>query len=143
MVDSDPRIPPVSPIVELLLREDSPETKDVMALVGFVGPGRGSDVRLYPDIDLQRWMDIPVEAIVAHKPLEEVNTGRPGRTIVWVHRDAMFEPVFKPAVLTEPEFADLFDSSWISTWPLLPHTRLVAAEMLDLVPHLAYSRKDT
>jgi hypothetical protein len=143
VAEDDRRIPPVSPIVELLLREDSAETKDVMALVGFVGPGRGSDVRLYPDIDLQRWMDIPLEAIVAHRPLDDINSSRRGRTIVWVRRDAMFERVFKQGVLTEQAFADLFEGSWISTWPLLPETRLVAAELLDLVPHLAYSHKDT
>ena len=53
-------VPDPSPIVEALLKEGSPdETQDVTPLIGFVGPGRNGDIRLYPDLDFQRWMDVP------------------------------------------------------------------------------------
>jgi hypothetical protein len=135
-VTDDDRIPPISSIVERLLKNGSNETEDVMALVGFVGPGRDGDVRLYPDIDFQRWMDIAPDDIVGSSPLTAFNPGRLDRTVVWVRRDAMMGPVFKPDSLKN--FEDDFAGSWMSTWPLIPETRLVAAQILDLVPHLEY-----
>ena len=53
-----------------------------MALVGFVGPGHDGDVRLYPDIDFQRWMDFrPTRSsTVLRSP-----TPAGGRTVIWVN----------------------------------------------------------
>ena len=48
-MSDDPRRPPTSHSIEALLDEQTGNTKDVMALVGHVGPGRGDDVRLYSD----------------------------------------------------------------------------------------------
>jgi hypothetical protein len=135
-VNDDKPIPKSSPIVEALLKEESIETEDVMALVGFVGPGRNGDVRLYPDIDFQRWMDIAPDEIVDHSPLTAFNPGRLDRTVVWVRREAMMSPVFKPESLKN--FKDDFAGSWMSTWPLIPQTRLLAAQLLNLVPDLEY-----
>jgi hypothetical protein len=134
-VSDDDRIPPISPIVERLLKNGSNETEDVMALVGFVGPGRGGDVRLYPDIDFQRWMDIPPGDIVDSSPLDADHTGLAGRTVVWVRQETMFQPVFKQDSFLDFE-AD-FAGSWMSTWPLIPSTRYVAAQILDLLPRLS------
>ena len=135
-MNDDARIPKPTPIVERLLKEGSNETEDVTALVGFVGPGRDGDVRLYPDLDFQRWMDIPPEDIVASSPLDADDMGLQGnrRTVVWVKHDAMFAPVFKEDSFLD--FQDDFAGSWLSTWPLLPETRYVAAQVLGLVPRL-------
>jgi hypothetical protein len=126
---------PVSDIVKDLLKEgSSDETQDVTALIGFVGPGRNGDIRLYPDLDFQRWMDIPESAIAGFSALDSDAIQLTGRTVVWVQHDWILEPVFKQESLID--FSDDFTGSWISTWPLIPQTRLVAAELLDLTPSL-------
>jgi hypothetical protein len=128
-------VPEFSPIVKALLKEgSSDETKDVVALIGFVGPGRNGDVRLFPDLEFQRWMDVPTNAIVGHHALDSDDIRLTGRTVVWVKHEWVFEPVFKEDSLVD--FADDFTGSWISTWPLIPHDRFVAAQLLDLVPSL-------
>jgi hypothetical protein len=135
-VNGDVSIPPSSEIVTGLLKDDPPdETKEVLALVGYVGPGRNGDVRLYSDIDVQRWMDIPQADIVGHCPLDAISSGKLGRTVVWVRQDSMFEPVFNAQSVLQALQSN-FAGSWISTWPLIPGTRMVAAEFLDLLPRL-------
>ena len=135
-MSDDPRRPPTSPIIEALLDEQTGNTKDVMALVGHVGPGRGDDVRLYSDRDGQRWMDIPLDQVAHHVPLEDVEPGpvEPGQSVVWVQREWMNGPVFLEVALTD--FEEFFAGSWMSTWQMIPDTRMVAAEMLDLLPRL-------
>jgi hypothetical protein len=139
-VSDDPSMPPTSAFIEALL-DESGNTKDVMALVGYVGPGRGEDVRLYSDFDGQRWMDIPLEQIAHHAPFEDVesDSARPGRRVVWVQREWMNGHVFREDALTD--FGDLFVDSWMSTWQLIPDTRMVAAGLLDLLPRL--TERDT
>ena len=134
-MSSDPRRPPTSGIIEALR---DPDVKDVMALVGYVGPGREDDGRLYSDAGGQRWMDIPLDQIANHAPLEEVDgsSDQPGRTIVWVQREWMNEHVFQEEALQPADFESVFTGSWMSTWQLIPDTRMVAAEMLDLLPRL-------
>ena len=143
MSDTDRSNPPVSDVIQGLLEDSGTNTMNVMALVGFVGPGRDDDVRLYPDIDFQRWLDIPRDAIRHHEPLSNFNGSRHGRMVLWVDSATMLEPMFDPDQLTPATFEGAFAGSWMSTWSLVPETRLVAAEMLDLVPHLAYDKKDT
>ena len=125
--------PPRNPIaVRLIENPDSEgkETVQVMALVGFVGIGRGDDVRLFSDMDFQRYMDIPENDIVDSAELDDGG----GRAVVWVKTDTMYEELFSDqaaALLT-----DHIQGSWVSTWPLIPATRYVAAQLLDLVPRL-------
>jgi hypothetical protein len=133
-VNDDGRIPQPSPIVTRLQQEGLDET-DVMALVGFVGEGRGGDVRMYSDIGLQRWMDIPEGAIFASSPIDGDRTGLPGRSVVWVRKETMLEPVFKETSLID--FTADFEGSWMSVWPFIPDTRLLAAQILGLVPRLS------
>ncbi len=131
-------VPDPSPIVQSLLKDGSPdETNDVMALLGFVGPGRNGDVRLYPDVDFQRWMDVPPDAIAGHHELDSDDIRLTGRTVVWVQHDWIFEPVFKEDSLID--FQNDFTGSWMSTWPFIPKTRYVAAQVLGLVPRLPES----
>ena len=135
-MSSDPSSPPTSEIIEALRDPETGDVKDVMALVGYVGEGRGGAVRLYTDPGAQRWMDIPLDQIAHHAPFEEVEGGpvAPGRSVVWVQREWMNGHVFREDALID--FSDLFVDSWISTWQLVPDTRIVAAEMLDLIPRL-------
>jgi hypothetical protein len=112
----------------------------VLALVGFVGSGNGTDVRLYPDVDFGRWMDIPAADVVSHTALTTFNPGRLQRTVIWVDANTMLAPVFRQG---RPVFTGAFVGSEISTWQLIPSTRLLAAEMLDLLPHLAYDPRST
>jgi hypothetical protein len=135
-VSSDPRRPPDSNILERFRDERTGQPQEVTALVGFVGPGRGDAVRIYPDEEGQRWMDVPLEHVVGHAPFADIDTTQPGRTVVWVERDWMRGAVFREDALTD--FAEFFDEddSWISTWQLIPDSRLVAADMLGLLADL-------
>jgi hypothetical protein len=82
-------------------------------------------------------MDIPLDQIAHHARLEDVERDpvTPGRSVVWVQREWMNGHVFREDALTD--FEDEFVDSWMSTWQLIPDTRMVAAEMLDLLPRLA------
>jgi hypothetical protein len=113
-----------------------------MALVGFAGPGGDGVVRLYPDINYQRWLDVPRAQIVAHTPLTTFNPGRPQRTVLWVDSDWMLAPVFQDTAVDALD-AQLVDAHGMSVGPLLPGSRFVAAQLLDLIAHLAYEKKDS
>ena len=133
-------------IVDRLRRPGDPgeprpiATEEVIALVGFVGPGKDGDLRLYPDVNLQRWMDFQPGDIVDSQPLhpdpEDERRGRhplEGRHVVWVRRETMIDqPVFDPGSLSQADFP--FVGSEMSTWPLIPQDRYLAAQLLDLVP---------
>jgi hypothetical protein len=141
--ERDPN-PPEAVIVERLRKANELETEPVIALVGFVGPGQQRegeerrDVRLYPDLEVQRWMDFPQEDIVHSEPLDPAETGRGGRTpvtgrhVVWVDAEKMMEPVFAGETL--PRVDQNFAGSAMSTWQFFPATRYVAAQFLDLIP---------
>ena len=131
MSGSQPPIPPPG-----IVGSDG-KVREVIALVGFEGPGEPGNARLYPDIDFQRWMDFPEEDIVARAPLTNFNPGRQGRTVIWVTQESMAREVFRGDPL-----ANAFAGSRMSTWNLLPGTRFVAAELLDLVPHLRYEKEN-
>ena len=108
------------------------DAKPAVALLGFVADGRDADhIRLYPDVHYQRWMDIPRADIVTFEALGAEDDATAGRTVVWVHRDKMNEPLFVDGTIEglNKQFVD----GWISTWALIPESRLVAAEILDLV----------
>ena len=81
-------------------------------------------------------MDIPQADIVGHCPLDAISAGKLGRTVVWVRKDSMLEPVFNAQSILQALQSN-FAGSWLSTWPLIPGTRMVAAEFLDLLPRLA------
>ncbi len=126
------RTPQTHPIVTRLKKRASVDTADVVALLGFVGEGRPGHIRIYPDVAYQRWMDLPENDVVDSAPLGAAAGGElEDRTVVWVKRDAMFKPLFAAGVL---EMLDAqYTDGWISTWALIPDTRYLAAEMLDLI----------
>ena len=123
--------PPPDPVVERLRKAGSDnESEDVLALVGYVGPGRPGHLRMHPDRDLRRWLEIPEGDILDSA---RVNLDDPlgGRTMVWVNRDAMQLPLFSDNVLAALEAE--FEHGAMSTWPLIPDSLQVAAEILDLL----------
>ena len=132
---------PVSPIVgEVLNTRDEVEGREAIALVGYVGvgsirDGESPDVRLYPDADFARWMDIPQDMVVTSAPLTTFGSGRLQRTMVWVDAEFFTEEAV--------DFTGTFARSEISTWPLIPATRLVAAQMLDLLPDSAHDPRSS
>jgi len=128
--ERDPN-PAPSPLVTRLTKAGSDyETEDVVALIGYVGTGQEGHVRLYPELDLNRWLDLPAGDIVDSATVAAGDALR-ARTVVWVRRDAMLAPMFKDSVLDALE-AELAGAG-MSTWPLVPGSRYVAAELLDLV----------
>jgi hypothetical protein len=138
------RFPDPDPVVARL-REGPTDAEDVLALVGFVGPGRmppGEDegappdderrsLRMHADTDLQRWLEIPRDAVVHSQQVE------PGedltRSIVWVKRPEMNEPILSDDQADALDRA--LDPAPLSGWNLIPETRLVAASMLGLLPY--------
>lgn len=123
--------PAPDPVVERLRKAGTEnESEDVLALVGYVGPGRPGHLRIHADDDLRRWLDIP-EGDIVDSARVDLEDPLGGRTMVWVNRDAMQLPLFSDAVLDalEAEFAN----GAMSTWPLIPDSLQVAAEILDLL----------
>ncbi len=133
-----PRIPdpPPDPIVgRLRVAEDQPDTEDVIALNGFIGPGVAGGFRIHADHAAQRWLEVP--AIVDS---QQVNPGDElSRSVVWVDRQMMLEDLFEG----DPGQSDgrldgvrvaLGDVPF-STWNLIPETRLAAAGLLGLIAY--------
>jgi hypothetical protein len=139
MSDRNPS-PDPHPLVTRLTREGTDETEDVVALVGFVGTTPSGCVRLYsPESQLQRYLDLPADQIVDSRPVDPDDELSP--TLVWVRRATMVEPMFTPDALTALEAE--FTGCGMSTWPLVPDTRLVAASLLDLLVDLLPGWEET
>jgi hypothetical protein len=99
----------------------------VVALLGFADEwGEGGNLRLYPEHAYQRWMDIPIDDIRARTQYDEA-----GRTIVWVDRDSLNEPLFVDGTIDE--LSEKYAGAPISTWALIPDSRYTAAQMLNLI----------
>jgi hypothetical protein len=114
-------------IVTRLRNDQTGETEPAVALLGFVGDGRDANhIRLYPDVAYQRWMDIPTSDIVDSSEFDAQ-----GRTVVWVDRDSLNQPLFTPDTIQALD--GRYAGPWISTWALIPDSRYVAAQLLDLV----------
>jgi hypothetical protein len=112
-----------------------PDAEDVIALVGFVGPGREDGFRIHPDRDLQRWLEVP--ALVDSQrvdPEDELS-----RSVVWVNREMMLEQIFEGAPNESDgrlqDVANVLVDAPFSTWNLIPETRLAAAILLGLIAY--------
>jgi hypothetical protein len=133
-----PRVPDPGPdpIVDRLGDPaNQPDTEDVIALNGFIGPGAAGGVRIHPDRDLQRWLEVP--AIVDS---QQLNPGDElSRSVVWVDRRTMLEEIFEASPGVSDGRLDAareaLENPPFSTWNLIPETRLAAAELLGLVPY--------
>jgi hypothetical protein len=135
-----PRIPspPDDPIVDRLRKPNSRDVEDVISLTGYVGPGRDeSRLRIFADLDLARWIEVPASAVVDSQPLYPDDQLSP--SIVWVERRVMLEPVFEDAQGNDDGRIDAAAAALgdvpFSTWNLIPETRYIAARLLDLIPY--------
>ena len=110
------------------LEEARKQLRDVpaVALVGFAEWWDPDNLRLYPDHAYQRWMEIPKTDIRAKAQYDDV-----GRTVVWVDRDSLNEPLFQDGTIEQLD--QMYAGAPISTWALIPATRFVAADLLDLI----------
>lgn len=106
--------------------------EDVIALIGYVGVGVGGNVRLCADLSFQRWLDLPQGAVRDSVPLNAADPAA-GRTVVWVTRQSMKDPIFDDSVDLVPVLEGAFADAGMSVWPLLPDSRYVAAELLGLL----------
>jgi hypothetical protein len=116
-------------------------SEDVVSLVGFVGPREPEGpVRLYADEDGQRYMDIPFEDFIDAEP---VPYDERGRTRIYVKRDLMVANTFGDPQTQQMQVVqslqDSIDGPTMSVWQFLPQNRLVAAEMLGMVPRDEWS----
>jgi hypothetical protein len=86
-------------------------------------------------------MDFHPDDIVDSHPLrpdpDDSRRGRyplDGRHVVWVKQGTMIgAPVFPEDALSQGDFT-FVDGKEMSTWPLIPQDRYIAAQLLDLVP---------
>jgi hypothetical protein len=130
-------VPPTTdPIVERLGDpENLPDAEDVIKLIGFVGPGRPGSFRIHPDGDLQRWLEIPEDALVDS---QQVDPGDElSRSAIWVDRETMLQPILDEDVIEEvlAQVKELLGPAPLSIWNLIPETRLEAARLLELIPY--------
>jgi hypothetical protein len=121
--------PEPDPLVALL------DSFDVVSLVGYVGEGRTPSgysqpsLRIHPDRNLQRWLEIPRDKVIHSQQIDSEDTLT--RSIVWVDHSTMVEPI-----LSEEDVdavAAALEPAPLSTWNLIPNTRLVAANLLGLI----------
>jgi hypothetical protein len=133
-----PRVPDPSPdpIVDRLGDPaNQPDTEDVIALNGFIGPGAAGGFRIHADRGLQRWVEVP--AIVDS---QQVDPGDElSRSVVWVDRQMMLEDLFEGAPgQSDGRLANVKRELGVvpfSTWNLIPETRLAAADLLGLIAY--------
>jgi hypothetical protein len=123
--------PDPDPIVQLL------DSEDVVSLIGFVGTGRTTPggqgaqpaLRIHSGRSLQRWIEIPQEAVIHSQQIDP--TDPLTRSVVWVQREVMDEPM-----VTDEAFAAILaalEQAPLSAWNLIPETRLVAAGLIGLI----------
>ena len=125
------RNPDPHPLVASLTRDNTVnETEDVISLVGFpAAREQAGPLRLFADEDLQRYMDIPDDGFVHAEPLPDDDRGR---WRVYVTRATMIETAFDEDA--PGELDGMLHGAGMSTWAFLPENRLVAADLLGLLP---------
>jgi hypothetical protein len=121
--------PSPDPLVALL------DSFDVVSLIGYVGEGRTPEgdtqpsVRIHPDRNLQRWLEVPRDKVIHSQQVDSESTLT--RSIVWVDHSTMVDPILSEDGFDAVEAA-LGDAP-LSSWNLIPYSRLVAARLLGLI----------
>jgi hypothetical protein len=70
------------PIVKELL-PDAPHTRDVVVLVGYLGPSKKEKfVRFYHDLDFQTYLEVPTDKILHHHPGRSALDIQPTKMVV-------------------------------------------------------------
>jgi hypothetical protein len=129
------RNPNPHPVLDRLRREGTDsETEDVISLVGYIGPRLpDGPMRLFADEEGQSYLEFEFADFL---DAEEI----PGddRVRIYVTRAAMVANTFgDPAGQQSDVLQALHDSVVgppMSLWQFLPQNRLVAAEMLGMLP---------
>jgi hypothetical protein len=137
------RFPDPDPIVGRLHRnETGPDAEDVVALVGYIGPGRlppdadpddpeQRPLRIFADNELSRWLDVPRGAVVDTQRVNEEDELSP--SVIWVDRPTMFAEIDWGPVTEVLDNSDFKPP--LSTWNLIPETPLVAASLMGMLWH--------
>lgn len=135
-----PRVPnpTADPIVARLADPaNQPDVADVIELVGYIGPGRPGNLRIFPDRKLQRWLEVAEGAVVDSQRIEPGN--ELSGSAIWVDRQTMLEEIFEAAPGQSDgrldEVARVLADVPFSTWNLIPETRLDAADLLGLIAY--------
>lgn len=125
------RNPDPHPLLARLSKPESAETEDVISIVGFVGT-RDPDgpLRLFADEEGQRYLDIPFDHLVDSEPVPYDDRGR---TRVFVKRGLMTDNAFEAEDVL-PALEEKLLGPPMSLWQFLPQNRLVAADMLGMLP---------
>lgn len=129
-------------LVRLAKPGNTDETEDVISIVGFVGP-RAEDgpVRVYADEDGQRYLDITFEAFIDSEPVPDDERGR---TRIYVKRELMVANTFGDPATDQAQMLQTLQGSIegpsMSVWQFLPQNRLVAADMLGMLPEEEWRR---
>ena len=141
------RTPDPHPQLERLVKPDAaPEVEDVVALVGFVGPrDPEGPLRLYADEDGQRYIEIPFADFVDSEPVPD---DKRQRTRIYVKRALMTDHTFgdpdpdpeSPQSQMLQNLQDAVVGPTLSLWQFLPQNRLVAAELLGMLPEVEWRR---
>ena len=137
------RNPDPHPALVRLAKPGNPdETEDVISIVGFVGLREPEDtVRVYADEEGQRFLDISFDDFVDSEPLPDDERGR---TRIYVKRELMVANTFGDPETAQEQMLqtlrDSIDGPTMSVWQFLPQNRLVAAEMLGMLPEEEWRR---
>jgi hypothetical protein len=103
-----------------------------VVLTGYVDDPDGDPLRISPDRDDERWLEVPKDDVISIK-------AAPNRlSSVEVKGEIMFKDIFDEKVVRRVEEA--LAGAPISTWNLIPEDRITAAGLLDLVPYAVRGR---
>jgi hypothetical protein len=98
-----------------------------VVLTGYVDDPDGEPLRIRPDRDDERWLEVPKADVISIEPAPN------GLSSVEVKRQIMVEDIFDEDVVRSVEEA--LAGAPISTWNLIPENRITAAALLELVPY--------
>jgi hypothetical protein len=98
-----------------------------VVLTGYVDDPGGDTLRIRPNRDDERWLEIPTASVISIEGAEN------GLKRVEVEGEIMFEDIFDEDVVRSVEEA--LAGAPISTWNLIPEDRITAAGLLELVPY--------
>ncbi len=124
------RNPDPYPVLERLKQPASDnETEDVIAIEGFVGPRlEDGPLRLFADEYGQRFLEIPFDDFIDAEPIPDDE-----RMMVYVKRQVMVDDLFDAENVLEALEAQR-NGPPLSLWPFIPENRLIAAELLGMLP---------
>jgi hypothetical protein len=95
-----------------------------VVLTGYVDDPDGDPLRISPDRDDERWLEVPKASVISIEPAN-------GLSSVEVEREIMTEDIFDEEKVGRVQ--EVLADAPISTWNLIPEDRITAAGLLELV----------